>query len=375
MALQQFPVISVQGKPFDRGQQHGSQAREQVRKNVDSYFDLWQQLWGAKRSEVLQQCKGFITAIGEYDADILEELEGIAKGADLSLEEIIALNTRYELTRIELTRRQNPTSQAESGGCTSMAALPQVTKDGHTIMGQNWDFKPRFYETSIILEVKQETKPNLIVHTEAGTICHKGMNSAGVGVCFNALASNLDRFEPRTPFLVMIRGILNANSFDQALAAVLGTRATVSGNLLIAHRDGEAVNLEIIPEDVDCLYPDSGIITHSNHFLGFTNRSDLKDIIKSSSPNTLFRANRARQLLELDRGHIDIGSFQRVFKDHFSHPNSICRHADVRREEPQQAATLASAIIDMTEQAFYVAKGPPCQNEYYKLQSQCLLKD
>ncbi len=36
MALQQFPVISVQGKPFDRGQQHGSQAREQVRKNVDS---------------------------------------------------------------------------------------------------------------------------------------------------------------------------------------------------------------------------------------------------------------------------------------------------------------------------------------------------
>ncbi len=370
MALQQFPVISVQGKPFDCGQQHGSQAREQVRKNVDSYFDLWQQLRGAKRSEVLQQCKGFITAIGEYDADILEELEGIAKGADLSLEEIIALNTRYELTRM-----QSPTSQAESGGCTSMAALPQVTKDGHTIMGQNWDYMARSYATDIILEVKQETKPNLIAHTEAGTICHDGMNSAGVGVCFNSLASNLDRFEPRTPFLVMLRGILNANSFDQALAAVLGTRATVSGNILIAHRDGEAIDLEVIPEDVDCLYPDSGIITHSNHFLGFTNRSDLKDTAKSSSPSTLFRANRAWQLLELDWGHIDIGSFQRVFKDHFSHPNSICRHVDARRAEPQQAATLASVIIDITEQAFYVAKGPPCQNEYYKLQSQCLLKD
>lgn len=375
MVLQQFPVISVQGKPFDCGQQHGSQAREQIRKNADAYFNFWQQLWGARRSEVLQQCKGFITAIGEYDADILEEMEGIAKGADLSLEEIIALNTRYELTRLELTQRQSPTSQAESGGCTSMAALPQVTKDGHTIIGQNWDYRARFYATDIILEVKQETKPNLITHTEAGTICHDGMNSAGVGVCFNSLSSNLDKFEPRTPFLVMLRGILSANSFDQALAAVLGTRATVSGNILIAHRDGEAIDLEVIPDDVDCLYPDSDIITHSNHFLGFTNRSDLKDNAKSSSPNTLFRANRSRKLLELDRGHIDIGSFQRVFKDHFSHPNSICRHADARRAEPQQIATLASVIIDMTERAFYVAKGPPCQNEYYKLQSQCLLKD
>lgn len=369
MTPQQFPLISVKGKPFDRGRQHGSQARKQIRKNVDLYFDLWQQLWGAKRPQVLEQCQGFITAIGEYDADILEELEGIAKGADLSLEEVIALNTRYELTRI-----QSPTSQSTSDGCTAMAALPQVTKDGHTIMGQNWDFKPKFYETGIILEVEQEAKPNLIVHTEAGTICHKGMNSAG-GVCLNGLASNLDRFKPRTPILIMMRGILNANSFDQALKAVLGTRATVSANLLIAHRDGEAVNLEIIPEDVDCLYPDNGIITHSNHFLGFTNRKDLIDIVKSSSPDTLFRANRARQLLELDRGHIDVGSFQRVFKDHFSYPNSICRHVDVQRAEPQQGATLASAIIDMTEQTFYLTKGPPCQNEYYKLLPPCLLKD
>jgi len=375
MALQQFPMISVQGKPFDRGQQHGSQARERICKNVDSYFDLWQQLWGAKRSEILQQCKSFITAIGEYDADILEELEGIAKGADLSLEEIIALNTRYELTRIELTRRQSPTSRVENDSCTSMAALPQVTKDGHTIMGQNWDYRSRFYATDIILEVKQETKPNLISHTEAGTICHDGMNSAGVGVCFNSLASNLDKFEPRTPFLVMIRGILNADSFDQALGAVLSTKTTVSGNILIAHRDGEAIDLEVIPEDVDCLYPDSGIITHSNHFLGFINRSNLTDIGKSVSPSTLFRANRAWELLELDRGHIDIDSFQRVFRDHFSYPNSICRHADARKAEPQQVATLASVIIDMTERVFYVAQGPPCQNEYYKLQSQCLLKN
>ena len=71
----------------------------------------------------------------------------------------------------------------------------------------------------------------------------------------------------------------------------------------------------------------------------------------------------------------DDGILQRVFKDHFSHPNSICRHEDARKAEPQQVATLASVIIDMTEQDFYLTQGPPCQNEYYKLQSQCLLTD
>ena len=80
MALQLSPIISVKGKPFDCGRQHGTQARERIRKNIDAYFDLWSALWGAKRPEVLEQCRHFVPVIGEYDTDSLEELEGIARG-------------------------------------------------------------------------------------------------------------------------------------------------------------------------------------------------------------------------------------------------------------------------------------------------------
>ncbi|MFQ5875654.1 MAG: C45 family autoproteolytic acyltransferase/hydrolase, partial [Dehalococcoidia bacterium] len=221
MTLQLVSVISVKGKPFDCGRQYGSQAREQIRKNVDLYFDLWGALWGAKRPEVLKRCKGLVPVIGEYDADILEELEGVARGADLSLEEIVALNARYELV---FTLSLAP--QRGSSGCTSVAALPQVTKDGHTILGQNWDYKPRFQGLNIILEVEQEGKPNLVTQVEAGILAHRGMNSAGVGICLNALVSNQDRLEPTTPFLIVARGILNADSFSQALKAVLNAGAT-----------------------------------------------------------------------------------------------------------------------------------------------------
>ncbi|MBA7465508.1 MAG: hypothetical protein GH158_03260 [Dehalococcoidia bacterium] len=365
----QVPVISVKGKPFERGKQYGSQAQTMVRKNLELYFDLWGSLWGAKRPEVLKHCSSLVPVIGEYDAEILEELQGIAKGSELSLEEIVALNARYEMVFA-----QSAVAEA-GGGCTSIAAMPTVTRNGHTILGQNWDYKERFQGQSVILEVEPEGRPNIVMHTEAGTMAHKGMNSAGLGICLNALVSSRDKFEATIPFLIVGRAILNADSFSRAVKAVLNARVTVSFNFLIAHRDGEAIDLEVSPIDVGFLHPDEGILTHSNHFIALNNRPDMVDVFKATAPDTLFRAERARHLIELERGKIDVGSFQRVFRDHFSYPNSICRHVDTREEEPRHLATLSSAIMDLTARAFYLTEGTPCQNAYYKVAPKCLWQD
>jgi len=363
-----FPVISVKGRPFECGQQYGSQAREQIRRNVALYFDLWRNLWGAEPDDILKRCAKLIPVIGKYDSDILEELEGIARGADLSLEEVVALNARYELVFA-----LSSVAPHGSGGCTSVAALPQVTRNGKTILGQNWDWMPRFRGLSVVLEVAETGKPAIVTHTEAGALAHKGMNSAGVAVCLNALGTNHDKFGLTTPFLIVARAILNADSLSRALKAVFEARVTVSFNFLIAHRDGEAIDLEVNPEEVGVVQASGGILTHSNNFLTLGGRADLKDTFKAILPDTLFRYHRARQLIELDKGHIDIGSFQRVFKDHFSHPNSICRHADARDEEPRQLVTTCSAIMDLEQRTFYLTDGPPCENEYFELTPQSLL--
>lgn len=367
MALQLTPVISVKGKPFDCGLQHGTQAKQLIRKNINSYFDLWGALWGAKCPEVLEQCHSFISVIGEYDADILEELEGIARGAEVALDEIIALNARYELVWAP-----GAAGEASSEGCTALCALPQVTENGHTIMGQNWDYKPRLAGGGIVLVAEQETKPNFIMVTEAGIVGQRGLNSAGIGICVNALVSSQDKFEPRTPFLIVMRGILNAGTFSEALKAVLTTKTTVSGNLLIAHRDGEAIDLEVTPIDVGYLQAEDGIITHTNNFLALTNRADLVDTMKSVLPDTLFRYHRSCRLLAEDKGHINIGSFQRVFKDHFSYPDSICRHVNPKESEPNQLTTQFSTIMELEERTLYMAEGVPCQNEYHRLSPRIL---
>lgn len=362
MTLGSFPVITVKGKPFECGQQHGAQAGKLVRQNVDLYFRLWKEMLGMDRPEILDKCRQFVPPIGEYDADILEELQGLASGSDLSLEEVIALNVRYELIwGVRVAR------QMVHGGCTSIAALPEVTRDGHTLIGQNWDMAPVHFAQGIILTIEQTGKPKIVLSTEAGIIGMKGMNSAGLGVCVNCLVSSQDRFEPSTPFLLLLRGALNAENFTRSMKAVLGTRTAVSGNILIACREGEAIDLEVTPEEVGTVHPEGGLLTHSNHFLAFTNRADFKDLFKRYAPSTLFRHHRARRLLEADRGEIDIDDFRRVFSDHVSYPDSICWHINPSDNELSRIKTISSVIMDLEEAAIYVTEGNPCQHEYVKL--------
>lgn len=360
MTRPKFPVISIAGSPYECGKQYGTAARQMIQGNVKGYFERWHLQAGANREDILPLAKQFVPAISEYDAATMEEIEGIADGAGLTLEEIVALNARYEIGSLPIIEKLSP-------GCTAVAVLPLVTGEGHTLIGQNWDLFPAFQDMSIILQVKQKGRPPLVTMTEAGVVGHRGMNAAGVACCFNALASNWDLSIPKTPFLVIARGILNAESMDRALMAVTGTSTTCSGNFLIAHRDGFAIDLEVSPKDVGIVYDRDGILTHSNHFLELTNRQGMRDNFKYLLPDTLIRFRRSRQLLEMEKGKIGVEHLERVFRDHLGYPNSICRHADVKMEWYMRAATLSSVIMDLNEGAMNVANGNPCENDYYRI--------
>jgi isopenicillin-N N-acyltransferase-like protein len=365
--LKTFPFISVEGSPYECGKQHGAQARELVQKQLAFYFDLWQKQWGAKRDRLLEHCRGLIPVLGEYNDDILQELEGLSKGAEVLLEEIVALNARYELVWT-----LNLLSDRKGDGCTSISALSEVTESGHTLLGHNRDSLPNLRERMIMLEIRQQHKPNIVILTEAGIIGSVGMNSIGLGVVGNGLLSSVDKFELKTPIFLLMREILNADSFGNSIKAALSTKISGSTNYMIAHQDGEVIDLEVTPNDVGFLHAEDGILTHSNNFLYFVNREDLLDVFKIALPDTLFRYSRARRLLLKEGGRVGIESFRKVFSDHFSYPNSICRHPDSRDEEFRQLTTIGSVIMDLNERCIFVADGPPCVNDYVRLSPESL---
>lgn len=353
------PVLKLKGTPRDIGRQHGEQVAPLVKDNLRFYMNLWQHMGGVSREKILTDVEPFIPFIERYDPDLVEEMHGVAEGAGLEFREIAALNARTELT---FSCLPNALKESSAGGCTSFGLMPDVTESGHVIIGQNWDWRAEALHTSVVLQIEQKNKPDIVMHAEAGTIGHRGLNSAGLGVCINYIRSEADVFRPGVPFLIKLRGILNCDRMSAALQMLMANVGPNSMNMVLGHQGGEIIDVENLPNDLLFLYPLDGILTHANHFESPMLR--IRDTGKSTLADTIFRSRRLRRLLEARRGRLNVETIREALCDHFSYPDSICRHPDETHDKMDQWQTLSSIILDLTELTLRYTEGPACTGPY-----------
>jgi isopenicillin-N N-acyltransferase-like protein len=353
--VDRFPLIEISGEAFERGRQYGEQTADLIRANLEGYWRLFKHDTGLDRSAVLDQARQYLQPIEEYAPHLLEEMQGIVDGAGVSLDEILALNCRTEILSLAAVPLREE--------CTALFVAPEATADGHALVAQNWDWANALRGGTVLLRVRQPGQPTVLTLTEAGMVGKIGLNSAGVGVCTNFL--RYDHRRVGVPFHVVLREALNASRLGLAVAAVYRSVRADSGNYLLAHADGEAVDLEAAPSDVGFLHPQDGLLVHTNHFLTPRLQTGDRGIVESD--HTLLRYGRAVRLLYAQAGQITIEVLKSIFRDHFNHPNSICRHPDATRPEVECSATLASMILDLTTGEMHVTAGEPCGTEYIKL--------
>jgi isopenicillin-N N-acyltransferase like protein len=354
----EIPVISISGSPYNLGFQHGKKAKEAIKKNVIFYLDHWKYFAGVSKEQIFQDAKKYIPYIQMFDPELIEELKGLADGAGRQFEEILALNSRWELN-YAYNKWANPKASVPAE-CTAFALTPGATTNKHTLIGQNWDYNP--YDSLLIVRVKQEQKPNIIMSIEAGTIGQKGFNSAGIGIVQNYLQCETDSFQLGLPILIKERGILNSNSLPECLKILTDFEGPNSGNLVIAHRDGEAINVECAPSDEFFLYPENNVLVHTNHFL--SPNLKVKDTGKNRVPDSILRNFRASRILRGKSGAIEVDTLKGVLSDHFGYPHSICRHRIESLNPNEQSETNTSIIIDLTAGEMLYTEGPPCCHDY-----------
>jgi isopenicillin-N N-acyltransferase-like protein len=354
-----FPIVKVTGTAYERGEQLGKQAKEMIKGNVSYYMNIWSAMH-IPPERVVSEANKFLPIIERYDKDILEEMKGVAAGADLSLEEIVALNSRWELVYINLM----------SAECTAVSLDSEATNTGHTIIAQNWDYMPAVRNNCVLLiEMQEPEYPNLAVHTEAGILGHKGMNSEGLGLVVNGLASDRDKFEPKVPFLVMVRKILNQRTLTAALSAIAKAERSVSGNIMLAQAGGVVFDVECTPNEFGVIYDSDGVLAHANTFCDTSITSKYGDKIKTLYPDSIIRIKRADKLMRRlkDKGNY-YDAFTKTLTDHFGRPNSVCRHEDPSIPINLRSETLSSIIMDLDDRTIYITNGPPCSNPYEKLE-------
>lgn len=360
MTTAPFPYFHVSAEdPFERGVELGRASAKYVRGSVDVYRETFAHYTGLSWDDVRDRAAGFFAPIANYDAAIAREMEGLAAGASVTLEDILAINARTEIM-FGLSTLPPPE-------CTSFYVGPSASADGHALMGQNWDWRTRTGETTILVEIEQPPRPAFLMLAEAGLVGKLGFNSAGVGVAANTLVSDLDRGEPAVPFHVVLRGILNSSSFTEGIDAVNRAPRAASANYIIGTVVGEAVDFETAPGGADTAFPiepRDGVIAHANNF---DCAIPFRDATAGQWLDSPVRRRVLTELLEDSRGRLDRESIAALLEDHTCMPNAICRHPDTMQHEVERSSTVASWIIDLTAGVASVCAGPPCEGAYVEV--------
>jgi len=347
------PLIEIHGSPRMRGRQCGELAGERVRACCDLFRGIMAR-GGWPWPKVKERAGAFASQVKSYCADCLEELDGIAEAAGVSREELILLNARNELMSERKSEDFNTYDE-----CTSIVCLPAITVDGHLLHAQNWDYRQDCAELCIMLKVVPENGPSLLTFTIAGGLARCGLNSAGIAVTGNGLASDRDHGRTGVPLALIRRRVLESAGYSDALAAVTSPPVAVSNNITVssAEGDGDAINFEVAPEEAFWLVPEDGLVVHANHFKSPAARAKLRDVGVAKNPWSLYRDRRVEALLRPQAGHIDVQAVMAALDDRFGAPRAVCR-SPITGADGSVSMTVASLVMDVTAGRMWVRMSP-----------------
>ena len=346
--MRTFQLIKVNAEtPFERGLQYGEQAREKIRAGIEDYKEIFAQTGSKGWEQIKAYAMSFIPLIEDTMSELLMEAKGIAAGAGVEIGEIMVLNCRYEITKFP---RDNE--------CTTCAVLPEAAEGGKTLLVKNWDYRAGIIDNIVILHIQEPDGTRIIGLTEAGQLIREGFNSHGVGLCNNSLQSIYDSNGIGIPVTFLRRKVFTCKTFEEAKKLLLTARRSVSNNMLLASKEGRAVDIEAYPNGGDIIEPVDGIVTHANHFVVNPGLNALE-----GSP----RGDRLRELLMEKHGSITVDYIKKCMCDHDNYPKAICRHpSDIELPLTMRGVTVASLIADFDEEVIHICAGPPCEGEFFE---------
>jgi isopenicillin-N N-acyltransferase-like protein len=357
-----YPLIHVSGGPYERGHQYGTQARERVHRSIEGYADVYQHYAGWDWERSTAQAHRFLAPIREFAPAYVDELTGVADGAGVELDDILAINVRTEV--MYSARVRNALAPAPPAECSAFAS---VSPDGHVVAGQNWDWLPFAADTVVVLQTHRDDGPSFVTVVEAGLLAKFGVNSEGLAVMTNAIACTEDRGDAGVPYHVLLRALFDCPTTADAVACVERADRASSANYLLTDRSGVAVDVEARPGSTmhRLMGDDRGVILHTNHFA--SSDFDVTDYADLVETTTRTRLKQITELVASAADPYDLRMYAAALADHANAPDSICRHPDTTLPGPDQTMTVAAVLVDLTARRLRLADGPPCDNGFEDL--------
>ncbi|MBN1221785.1 MAG: hypothetical protein JXB23_00960 [Candidatus Aminicenantes bacterium] len=338
-----IPVIHVKGSHYEVGYQIGTQMKTQLRELVQQSKEYIKNEKDKEWTDIRAQAQLFLEYSKKYVPEYVEEIRGASDAAGIDLLDLFSEMCEEIYAKNYL------------GGCSDLIAGNDVTFDGSVYAAHNNDTSPGLEKYTVAVHYQVDGEPEILAVGYGGLGISIGFNSSGISLTGNELSMN--DMKLGVPRLLLCRKILSANTIAEAIDASIFQPRASNYNMVLADPNGEIYSIEGSATDYEALYATEGFLVHTNHYVA--PRMLKYELDRQELTSSMVRYNRAFRLMKNNKGKISFELLKTFLSDHVSMPRSICRHG-------QYVKTTFSVIINLTTQKMYLARGNPCESEYYE---------
>jgi len=328
-------LLTITGDAYERGVQHGSRFKEPITKFIASDFSNVQ---NGKNKNFIAPYHNFLQ---KNHPALFREIEGLAAGAGISLDQALLLQYRRELNR------------ANSLDCSTVGMHLASKK----FVAQTIDLSQKLEEYGFVMEIATAGEPRQLLYTFTGLIGYLGMNEHGLAIGINMVFSYPWKVGI-SPYL-LIRELLKKKTVDECIDFIRDATISSSRSLTIMDTN-KAVNVELTAKGISL--KKNELLIHTNHYCHEESMpSENMNMISVATSKR--RLNRFEELLQENIVHISSSTnytefiFNNILSDHQSYPLSICNHV----EHERYPKTVAAVVMDVEKRAIHIRKGSPCK--------------
>jgi isopenicillin-N N-acyltransferase-like protein len=343
-------IIKVQGTHFECGQQLGVICREQLTELVSETRK--QPPKNLSWRDCLDKAKPFIKLSQQAYPFALQEIEGAAKGANLDFNELAAASIEELWMKPFIYR-----------ACSDVVACPPTT-NGTILVGHNNDLINLTAKSITAVEWTFKDSPKMFTIGVAGVFVGIGVNAKGIVLTGSELTPTDNKIGIPRGFIA--RAILNAGSFEEAVNIATDSRRASSYCNIISTKDPNNITaIEGSATDFERIYPEKGILIHTNHYITAKMKKYEGEPGYTSSIERQLRLEVLTQKAEMPITEEVITKFLRDHGENgISSDNTICRHGS-------ESQTLFGCLMDLTNGTVKLALGNPCQAKFENVWKIC----
>lgn len=330
------PLIELCGDSYQKGVQLGLQLGD----DISALLALDEQYIHQKPigdSSLQPRLQKYAAVLEQYMPEVHAHLSGIAKGAERTFADILALQYRRELS-------------ADSDDCSLFA----LNQNGNPLLAQTIDLQHFVAPFGcVVRESDQNGEPQTLMYTLTGLAGYLGINKQGLAVGINMVRS-CDWQIGAAPYL-LVRHLLSLPDVASCLKA-LAHIPRASSRTLVLQDTKNLATVEMSAKTMEYWYSDK--IVHTNHYV----HSQMAPIdADMKTPSTEERLSRLTELVEQHQGPWQGSQVLETLSDHQGQHGALCCHGN----SPLAADTIAAVYMDPLQKRLYAVKGNPCHSKQF----------